>query len=769
MKRIIVILLAAVLTLGCTSSLVSCGGNKPQKMKVEHVYRITTLRTENGSGSLSNIYTRNGKPCAAYYVYNEASGMSELVDYEIDTDKGTLTRTSVARPTLPSSSAQGYSTLSNSAICDDGSGWFTRTSYTTDPKTFEMTEATSLLRTDKSGKILFEKDVEAILAASGKKYDFNYINKLIPTEDGAIAVDYNSNLIILGSDGSVKKTIALNADVGTVQDVYLDGNEVRFVCTEYDLEKAKAYFHRVDLTSGKDDRTLLPAEQFDDTQTFFMGPGYSFYYKNETGIFGYDAASQKSVELMNFLNSDCTSNLAGVVTVLSPDRFLAYGHDEVLQEQAFSLLERIPDKQVREKYILTLAVLGDGYQASREAIRYNRTSSKYRVVIKEYNTDPAALDGGDAAAEKAAKANVDALNNDIIAGNPPDILYVNEYTPIDTYAAKGMIVDLYDYLKKEKRVTRKDLLENVLKAQETGGKLYKLSPTYSVRTFAAKTKNLNGMKTWKVDQFVKWARSLPEGASVFREMKRDDLLRVFLTLTHDDYIDSSTGRCSFDSAEFRSMLEYIATLPEKSAQEMQTDFDYEDIVALDDMFRNDKAMMVDVMVNSFSSISTISEYQFGTQDVTFIGLPVKSGTGGVIVGSATYSLFKKSKLKDGGWDFICYFQQKDYQMSAKYCFPIRKDALEELAQKALDDEARLAAQRESPVLAGDPQLVPLTREKVDETIAFIKSVNRTESTDLTVINIIREEAGPYFAGQKSLDDTIRIIQNRVSTFIAESR
>ena len=60
-------------------------------------------------------------------------------------------------------------------------------------------------------------------------------------------------------------------------------------------------------------------------------------------------------------------------------------------------------------------------------------------------------------------------------------------------------------------------------------------------------------------------------------------------------------------------------------------------------------------------------------------------------------------------------------------------------------------------------------EEVREIVAFVKSVDRTSSMNLNVINIIREEAGPYFAGQKALDETVRIIQNRVSTVIAESR
>ncbi len=37
----------------------------------------------------------------------------------------------------------------------------------------------------------------------------------------------------------------------------------------------------------------------------------------------------------------------------------------------------------------------------------------------------------------------------------------------------------------------------------------------------------------------------------------------------------------------------------------------------------------------------------------------------------------------------------------------------------------------------------------------------------TVWSIISEDASAYFAGAKTLDETVKIIQNRVETYIAE--
>ena len=63
----------------------------------------------------------------------------------------------------------------------------------------------------------------------------------------------------------------------------------------------------------------------------------------------------------------------------------------------------------------------------------------------------------------------------------------------------------------------------------------------------------------------------------------------------------------------------------------------------------------------------------------------------------------------------------------------------------------------------------LTEEMADELVAFLKTLNHVQRYNVPVNNIIKEEAAQYFAGQKSLDDTVRIIQNRVSTYVSERR
>ena len=63
----------------------------------------------------------------------------------------------------------------------------------------------------------------------------------------------------------------------------------------------------------------------------------------------------------------------------------------------------------------------------------------------------------------------------------------------------------------------------------------------------------------------------------------------------------------------------------------------------------------------------------------------------------------------------------------------------------------------------------LTQEQVDQIMELYNSTELVSADDEEILNIINEETAGYFAGQKSLDDTVRLIQNRVSLYVAEQK
>ena len=69
--------------------------------------------------------------------------------------------------------------------------------------------------------------------------------------------------------------------------------------------------------------------------------------------------------------------------------------------------------------------------------------------------------------------------------------------------------------------------------------------------------------------------------------------------------------------------------------------------------------------------------------------------------------------------------------------------------------------------AANPKYLPITKEHVDGLKALINGSQKPPATQNKIFEIISEEADMYYSGAKSLDETVKIIQNRVSTYISE--
>ena len=136
----------------------------------------------------------------------------------------------------------------------------------------------------------------------------------------------------------------------------------------------------------------------------------------------------------------------------------------------------------------------------------------------------------------------------------------------------------------------------------------------------------------------------------------------------------------------------------------------------------------------------------------------------------------KSKNKDGVWQFMRYFLTDEFQGATQYEWPISMKHVDALAEKAKkrpsyeDENGNIVEYDEVFYLNGEElPISPMTQAEVDEVIAFIKSVDQLNSNHQDLLNIILEEAAPYFAGQKNVKEVVDIIQNRVQIYVNENR
>ena len=153
------------------------------------------------------------------------------------------------------------------------------------------------------------------------------------------------------------------------------------------------------------------------------------------------------------------------------------------------------------------------------------------------------------------------LNTEIIAGNIPDIIAINDFS-YDQYAAKGILEDLYTYIDSDKELSRDSFVQSMLKVQENDGKLYHIGTSFTVNSLVGAKSVLGGEPGWTISEMQELIRSHPEAdCALGQDMTREQILGVFLMGNLNSYINWETGKSDFDSEEFKNLLTFAKEFP----------------------------------------------------------------------------------------------------------------------------------------------------------------------------------------------------------------
>ena len=148
-----------------------------------------------------------------------------------------------------------------------------------------------------------------------------------------------------------------------------------------------------------------------------------------------------------------------------------------------------------------------------------------------------------------------------------------------------------------------------------------------------------------------------------------------------------------------------------------------------------------------------------------------------------FCITAESEVPDGAWEFILRtFGETDegFYLNPVTGFPSLRAAL----NRMLDDESKLHylfnegsisnstyGPEEDPwikdAIASGAVYAQLTEDDRSELLSLLENITLAANTDDEIISIIREDASAYFAGAKSLEETVKVIQSRVSIYVAE--
>lgn len=616
------------------------------------------------------------------------------------------------------------------------------------------------------------------------EYGYLQISSVADTNDGgAILCLRDATVLKISKDGSVNVLYKYNDANSYIDSTQMvadkDGKLILAITsTNYteNTSQTNQSFYDVNPDTG------ISAEPFAVSTTDYSPNGavtggrgdYRLFIPLFDALYGVKAdGSLESV--LNWNDSDI-----GAITLypVGENDFVAFGSDNYSNQMNFIYLRRRNMSELSDTVVLTLASLWGG--GSDIVNQFNQSQNKYRIKIvdySQYNNEepPYTTDGA-----------MNQLKMDLISGKAPDIIITQNHNDITDLSGKGAFVNLYQFMENDPNVNRDTLMPNLLRACEnSSGQLYSLSPSFSVKTMAAKTKIIkevfkeNEMENWTLDDMISLYDNAPSNADhLYDGICKEDMFRN-LFYAASDLVDYESGVCHFDSPDFVKILEFCnrfvgeVDMPDKitepeAHQQYYTDKYY--------WWSNDRIVVSEIGVGGDSSFSYTKDCE-AREAITRVGYPSSNGKGGKLDLSENIAISATCPDKEGAWQFVRSYFTKEYQLAENdwggktniQGLSARKDGFEQDMYKTshfTDENGASVEYYESK----SEKYYPLTQEEEEDLTNYILGCDTIYGDyDADVLNICLEEAASYFAGETTAENAADMIQNRASIALSEKR
>lgn len=299
------------------------------------------------------------------------------------------------------------------------------------------------------------------------------------------------------------------------------------------------------------------------------------------------------------------------------------------------------------------------------------------------------------------------------------------------------LLDLYALIDAE--FSREDFV--ALRAFESGGALYSVAPCFDVSTYVGLERLVGEGTGWTFEDYSALAASLSPGQKLFELMSPEIFLKNSLNSFLPTVMDYSAAECSFTDGRFEALLEQAASA--KTAEQT-------DVAGLVGRFTSGETVLMDSVLRGVYDLAALENTAGGS--VTAIGWPTQGGEcGSELLASSDIAICAAGDTA-GAWAFLkfCLSDAQLQEQLATTSFPISHAALEaRLAEcQARQEDAMSAAQAE-------------------KLRALLYALVYKSAADYSVTGIVLEEAGAYFAGERSSAETAELVQDRISTYLSE--
>lgn len=467
------------------------------------------------------------------------------------------------------------------------------------------------------------------------------------------------------------------------------------------------------------------------------------FVKGGNGILVYDVEKETTDTLFRWTDVDTVSNDVTNVYLID-DSCIAVMYNDKSDKTGktfeYEFVVRVSRADITEedREELVIGCMYTPVLLERNIVEFNKSQQKYHVSIRPYN---------DRSNEVTTDEATTRLHLDLASGNAPDMLNL-QYLDIYNLVDKGVIDDLRPYFDRDTEIDIQDYVESVVEACTIDGVLVSVPLEYVIYSYFGKADMVGESAGWTIDDVAECLNNNP--GSVFSTWTREFMLARILQYSIDTFIDSDSGTCDFTTKTFDELLDIIEPLPSEA--------NYSPI--------EEKTSLINNI--SLYNFEVIQEYyaQYG-DDIIIKGYITADGRAchNLSVTDA-YSIVSTSGCKDGAWEFIKFCLINDN--SSMGWFSSNKQRLQEM----IDEELAHAGEEKRSTFYTEQGAVNYhyaTQEEIDTVMDLIENVELSESANSEIISIIEEEMESYFAGGKSKEATVAVIQDRVQLYLDERK
>jgi len=611
--------------------------------------------------------------------------------------------------------------------------------------------AACLYLLDENGQLLKTFDISEIVA-----YD-NYggVNDFTIDSSGNIYILKENKIHVVSSNG--EPLLELNID-NLKASLFDYGKEIGILY--YSKTDGEYYLSIIDFLN----QSLVVKKKLDLNDAMTRSAGYHetdiLFFSAIDAVFDYDLTKNQKFKRFAWADLGITSindNSTRVFSLIE-DRVLLtdrYSYDQnpfkIIRPATEEELTAIEANESDELTVITVGLTGPSgfYDFSQLIMSYNKENPDIQVELIEYFDikTPYPSDWESEFQARYDRATLD-LELDIVRGLGPDIVVSRQPLSWYRYSALGIFEDLHSYLSADPNYKWAEYYENITRAYEIDGKLYGL-PLFNLQQSLivrqADTENIIG---WNLDEFIAFVDSFDSDETIFANPTKTAILDLCLYANGDVVIDWSSQSPAFNRPFVTKILSF--------ANRFMDDDKYINNTPLDI-----RAQSGEVKIYAPQNIgelwipSTIPLFQsIMGEPVRYIGFPSENGSGIINQSDALLSLNAESNNKEAAWHFI------------KHCYSKLTMSRDEHMEQLESTRGTIVKSSRSDLSISYD--ITIDDNAIDAFIDLRSSDMQIRIHDLTIHNIIKEEADVYFSGGKSLEDVINIIENRITIYVHET-